>query len=108
MYLHTEQYIPLRLSELCKKHDYTRYRLSQLTGMSQTALAKIFSGESIPTIPTLEKLCDALGITLAQFFTKDGVLPDLTEEQRKILEIWDSLESREKEIMFSFVQSLRK
>lgn len=106
--MHTEQYIPLRLSELCKKHGYTKYRLSQLTGMSQTALAKIFSGNSVPTIQTLEKICDAFGISLAQFFTTEGPMPDLTKEQKKILEIWDSLEPREKEILFSFIQSLKK
>ncbi len=30
-----EEYIPLQLSELCKKHGYTKYRLAQLTGMSR-------------------------------------------------------------------------
>lgn len=103
-----EEYIPLRLSELSKKRGYTKYRLSQLTGMSQTALGNILSKTSIPTIPTLEKICDALGISLAQFFAGDECRLDLTDEQKEILGIWDGLESKEREILLTFIRSLKK
>ena len=94
----TEDYVALRIIELCEKHKISRYRLSQLTGMSQTALGKIVSKESIPTIPTIEKICDAFGITLAQFFTEndtanspnakselDNSVAALKEDQREAL-----------------------
>lgn len=106
--MRAEEYIPCRLSELCKKRGYTKYRLSQLTGMSQTALGNILTKDSIPTIPTLEKICDAFGISLAQFFTDDGGRLDLTSEQQEILEVWDSLEIKEKEILMSFIRSLKR
>lgn len=96
----TEDYVALRIIELCEKHKISRYRLSQLTGMSQTALGKIVSKESIPTIPTIEKICDAFGITLAQFFTKDGIRPDLSA--------WEYLDDKEREILLTFVRSLQK
>ena len=104
----TEDYVALRIIELCEKHKISRYRLSQLTGMSQTALGKIVSKESIPTIPTIEKICDAFGITLAQFFAEDGGRLNLTEDQNEILEIWDNLESKEREILMTFIRSLKK
>jgi transcriptional regulator with XRE-family HTH domain len=106
--LRIEEYIPLRLSELCKKHGYTKYRLAQLTGMSQTALGKILSQTSVPTVTTLEKMCDAFGISLAQFFAEEGVHPDLTQEEKEILEVWSSLDRREKEILISFIRTLKK
>lgn len=103
-YLRVEEYIPLRITELCEKRGYTKYRLSQLTDMSQTALAK----KSIPTVVTLERICEAFGITLAQFFVEDGGRLNLTEEQNEILEIWDGLETKEREIFLSFIRSLKK
>ncbi|MBS6195183.1 MAG: helix-turn-helix transcriptional regulator [Clostridiales bacterium] len=106
--MRTEEYISMRLSELCRKRGYSKYRLSQLTGMSQTALGNILAEESIPTIPTLEKICDAFGISLAQFFAGDSGRLDLTEEQSEILEIWDGLETKEREILLSFIRSLKK
>lgn len=104
----TEDYVALRIIELCEKHKISRYHLSQLTGMSQTALGKIVSKESIPTIPTIEKICDAFGITLAQFFTKDGIRPDLSAGQLELVETWEYLDDKEREILLTFVRSLQK
>ena len=70
--MHIEEYIAARVKELCEKYHVSKYRLAQLTGMSQTAVGNIMKMESIPTIPTLEKICDAFGITLAQFFAGEG------------------------------------
>ena len=82
----------MRITELCEKRGYTKYRLSQLTEMSQTALGNILNKKSITTVVTLERICDAFGITLAQFFAEDGGRLNLTEDQNEILEIWDTLE----------------
>lgn len=51
-----EDYIANRLVDLCEKRGLTKYRLAQLTGMSQTAIGSIISKESIPTIPNVTKL----------------------------------------------------
>ena len=100
-----EEYIPDRIAGLSEKRGYTKYRLSQITGMTQTALGNILSQKSIPTIPTLERICDAFNITLAQFFSEDGSRLDLTDE---LLEVWDGLDVKEKEILLSFIRSLKK
>ena len=107
-YLRAEEYIPLRIAELCEKRGYTKYRLSQLTDMSQTALANILNKRSVPTVVTLERICDAFDITLAQFFTENGGRLNLTEDQNEILEVWDGLESKEREILMTFIRSLKR
>lgn len=103
-----EEYIPLRIKELCKKRGYTKYRLAQITGMTQTALGNILNQKSLPTIVNLERICDAFGITLAQFFTDDGSKLNLTQDQQEILDIWNDLESKEREILIGFIRSLKK
>ena len=47
-YLGVEEYIPDRIAGLSEKRGYTKYRLSQITGMTQTALGNILSQKSIP------------------------------------------------------------
>ena len=103
-----EDYIADRLVDLCEKRGLTKYRLAQLTGMSQTAIGSIISKESIPTIPTLEKLCSAFGITLAQFFSNEESHPNLTETQREILMIWDSLDVEERKVFMTMIRGLKK
>ena len=99
-----EDYIANRLVDLCEKRGLTKYRLAQLTGMSQTAIGSIISKESIPTIPTLEKF----GITLAQFFSNEESHPNLTETQREILMIWDSLDVEERKVFMTMIRGLKK
>ena len=106
--MRTEAYILKRVKGLCSKQKVSKYRLAQLTDMSQTALGNIIKKESIPTIPTLERICDAFGISLAQFFAGDGMRPDLTDEQEEILETWDNLNADERRILMNFVRSLKK
>ena len=106
--MRVEEYIATRVKELCVKHKVTKYRLSLLTGMSQTALGNIMNMKSMPTVLTLEKICDAFGITLAQFFAREGKRPDLTQEQKEIIETWDMLGAEERRILLQFVRSLKK
>ena len=106
--MRTEEYIPKRVKELCCKHKISKYRLAQLTDMSQTALGNIINKKSIPTVPTLERICDAFGISIAQFFAGEGMRPDLTDEQEELLEIWDDLNADERRILMNFVRTLNK
>ena len=76
--MRTEDYIADNIIALCKKRDMSKYRLSQLTGISQSSIGKIIAKESLQTMPTVEKICDALGVTMAQFFAgKDVPAPFL-------------------------------
>ena len=46
--------------------------------------------------------------TIAQFFLDDESRLDLTKEQKEILEIWDGLDEKEREIFMTFIRSLKK
>ncbi|MCD8120088.1 MAG: helix-turn-helix domain-containing protein [Lachnospiraceae bacterium] len=61
-----------RIQDLLDAHHMSKYRLSKLTGIDQTALANNISGKHIPTISNIERMCDALGITLAEFFSAES------------------------------------
>lgn len=62
----------------------------------------------MPTMANLERICDAFEVTIAQFFSEDGSRLDLTDEQKEILEIWDGLDEKEREIFMTFIRSLKK
>ena len=58
-----------------------------------------YSRKSIPTVTTISMLCDGLGITLAQFVDVDGDTVHLTAEQQRVINRWDALTDREKEVI---------
>lgn len=100
-------YIGPRIKELCDKQQITKYRLSQMTGVTQTVLSRIIKGENVPTIQTIEKICFALNISLAQFFAKDENPPDLTAEQKEIIETWNGLNPEERERLMKIIRTFQ-
>lgn len=64
----------------------TTNKLANLAGVSQSHLQKIELGERNPTVETLSYFCDALGITLADFFseTDNDVNPILASAAKKL------------------------
>ena len=100
-------FIGPRIKELCDKQQITKYRLSQTTGVTQTVLSRIMKGENVPTIQTIEKICAALNISLAQFFAKDENPPDLTAEQREIIETWNGLTPEERERLMKIIRTFQ-
>lgn len=76
--------------------NYTVNKLATLSGISQSYLRDVELGKKNPTVEVLSYLCDALGITLLDFFNDkamDSMLSDpllgqiyqLTPEQREAL-----------------------
>lgn len=86
----------------------SKYRLSQLTGISQSSIGKIIAKESLPTMPTVEKICDALGVTMAQFFAGMDVLVSLSESQQEVLNIWNNLDEKEQNVVIQMLRGLQK
>ena len=106
--MRTEDYIADNIIALCKKRDMSKYRLAQITGISQSSIGKIIAKESLPSMPTLEKICDALGVTMAQFFDEKHVPINLTKSQQEVLKIWDSLDEKEQMVVMSMLRGLQK
>ena len=96
-----------KITSLCEKRDISKYRLSQLSGISQSSLGRIMAQENLPSLITLEKICAALGVTLSQFF-QEGNSENLTEEQEEILRIWNDLNTNEQETVMLMLRGLRK
>ena len=101
------EYIIRRVDELCVVHKMSKYRLAQLTGVSQSALSRMLRQQSTLSLPTLTKICDAFGITLAQFFS-DGTYPDLTDAQIEVLHLWDDLSKSKQEYILMCMKALKE
>jgi len=61
---------------------------------------------TMPSIPTLEAICTAFGITLAQFFA-DGKMIEVTPELEDVFESWSVLTPEQKEATRSMMRAFR-
>lgn len=101
-----ENYIIERIEYFCAKKKLSRYRLAQKSGIAQSSLSTLLNRKSIPSIPTLEKICNGLDITLAQFFADDTDIPDLTAEQKELLTAWNVLNDNQRALVKAYIQGL--
>lgn len=99
-----ENYIIDRIEELCKEKKMSRYRLAQRAGIAQSSISTLLNRKSVPTIQTINHICDGFGITLAQFFSNSRI--DLTEEQQEILDTWDKLSEQDKMLVNAYIQGI--
>ena len=58
----------IKLTEARKAGGYTKYRLAKLSGVSQSFIGKIEKGTENPSSETLEKLANALKISIKDLF----------------------------------------
>ena len=105
-YLQAENYIIAKIEQLCEKKNISRYRLAQKSGIAQSSISTLLNRKSVPTIQTLEKICDGLDITLAQFFTEDEEYPDLTSDQKQLLSDWNAIDDHQKELVKAYIQGV--
>lgn len=75
-----------RLNELRLERNMSVYRLSELSGINQSTLANTFSRGVLPSIANLSAMCEAMGLTLAQFFRENESAELLTKEETALLQ----------------------
>ena len=82
---------------LCEERNWSHYKLSQKSGVPHPTLKNMYKRNTLPTLATLESICNGLGLTLAQFFANENEPVPLTKEQREILMLWGSISQEEQE-----------
>ena len=95
-----------RIKQLMEERSWTDYRLAKESNLSHSTVTNMFNRNNAPTLPTLEAVCKAFGITLAQFFT-EGNSPVLTEEQRILFAKWSTLKDDQKQALLALIDTMR-
>ena len=84
-----------RITEERLKRGWSEYRLAENSGITQSTISTWYRKQMQPSISSLEKICNGLGITLAQFFSLEPN-STLSEEQMQILNHWLRLDTDER------------
>lgn len=95
-----------RIKALCKVRSWTTYRLAKESGITYSTLCTMLHKSNSPSIPTLAKICNGFGISLAQFFDADDQHAILTPSQFEHLALWDQLSDENKEITEKYMSFL--
>lgn len=88
-----------RIEELREKRGYSQNRLAEWAGVSQTHLRRVELGEVDITVGHLRLICDALGISLKDFFSE-------SDETDEITAAVSALSVKQRKLLSEFLKSL--
>lgn len=100
-----ENYVVDKVEELCRERGWTHYRLSKECGIAHSTLHNTLRQGTIPQLSTIDRLCDAFGISLAQFFD-DDTGAHLSVQERNMLNGYRELSEDQKKTAELFVKWL--
>jgi len=95
-----------RIRQMMEERGWTDYRLAKEANLSHSTVTNMFNRNNAPTLPTLEAVCRAFGITLAQFFADEIDSAQLTDEQRTLFARWSSLTERQKNLLLDLMETM--
>lgn len=81
-----------RIEELCRERGWSHYRLAIEMDTSPNNIGNLFRRTTTPSIPTIRRICEVMGITMSQFYSADGVSVTLSDRQKRILDLFDHLD----------------
>lgn len=61
----------------------------------------------VPTLPSLEKICRAYGITLSQLLSEGEEPVSLTENQRRLLALWARLGETQQAALLALLEEMQ-
>lgn len=89
-----------------EERGWTEYQLAERSGLPQSTISSWYRKNMIPTIPSLEKICAAFGITLSQLFAEGDTPVSLTNSQQKLLERWSRLREDQQAAIFALIDKM--
>jgi transcriptional regulator with XRE-family HTH domain len=95
-----------RIRQLMSERQWSEYKLAKESGLSQSTLANLFRRNTVPSVTTLEAICNGFGISLSQFFC-DGNLVELSDEQKELFDHWVTLTREQKLLLLELIKNLK-
>lgn len=96
-----------RIDNLMKEWEWSDYKLAAESGLSSSTIANIHRRNTVPSIPTLEAICSAFGITLAQFFSDNNFTVQLNRDQLDLFTQWIYLTDNQKKLIYQLIKEMK-
>jgi len=91
--------ISKRLISLRERCGLTQNGLAERAGVSQTHLRRVELGQADITVGHLQLLCDAMSISMGEFFKEES-------ESDEISAAFSKLSPKQKTLLLTFIESL--
>lgn len=95
-----------RITKHRMSRNWTEYQLAQQSGIPQSTISTWYRKQMLPTLSSLDKICRAFDMTMAQFLSENDALTEITPDQRDLLSKWELLTSTQKNAFLNLMESI--
>lgn len=95
-----------KIEQMRLERGWSVYKLSELSGLSIKAIYNWYHRDSIPTVPALDCICKAFGITLAQLFSDDNCIA-VNAEMKELFDDWLSLTQEQRDALKVMIKTMK-
>lgn len=88
-----------KIRKMQGERNWTDYRLAQEAKISTATLASVFQRKSMPRVDTLQCICNAFGLTLAQFFLEEEKIEVLSDNEKEMLQCFRKLTPKQQQAL---------
>ena len=93
-----------KIEKLRFQRGWSMYELAQEAGITQSTLTSMIRRGNPPKIETLECICEAFGITLAQFFIEDEQLEVLSRNEKELISLFRKIPEAKKRALIELLK----
>lgn len=90
-----------KIKELQGDRGWSDYKLAQEADIPLATLSSLFQRNNPPKLDTLQCICNAFGLTLAQFFLEDEKIEMLSETEKDMLQVFRKLSHKQQKALIS-------
>lgn len=91
-----------KITEQRVARNWTEYQLAVHSGLPQSTISSWYRKNMLPTLSSLEKICNAFDMTISQFLAADNYT-ELTPQQQELLKKWELLTPQQKDALFNLI-----
>lgn len=92
-----------KIMELCNKRDWSTYDLAKEAILTHSTLSSMLQRGTPPKIDTLQRICDAFGMTLAQFFLDDEQIEILSSKEKELVTLFRRLTDKKQQALLDLI-----
>ena len=97
-----------KIKKLQQERGWSTYKLAYESGITQSTLSNMFARGTCPTVDTLQKICEAFGISLSEFFEESERKSYVSKDEQDMLNRFRALDDKEKDAVKSMIAALSK
>ena len=92
-----------RIKKMKNERGWTDYKLASEAMIPQSTLASIYERNTPPKLDVLENICQAFGITLAQFFMEDEQMQLVSTQEKRLLDAYRKLPAKKRQLLLELL-----